>query len=129
MLRLFVSLYLAVVVGLLSINWISETLWLYLSQHINHSNISQQHSSTSTQYIPDELKHTFALVKSLPDLIQTNESKRERFEQQTGIELAIFSESDLVWLEEQKALLNEGEPIVTYNQQEQWLVYVKSTKS
>jgi two-component system OmpR family sensor kinase len=126
MLRLFVSLYLAVVLGLLTISWISETLWLYLSQHVNTSNITHKKTSLPTQYIPAELTHTLALAKSLPVLIQADENKRQLFEKQTGLDLTFFSENDIVWLTEQKALLQQGKPIVTYNQQDQWIIYIKS---
>jgi len=128
MFRLFISLYLAVVFGLLTINWISETLWLYLSQHVNTSSMTQKNSSSLTQFIPVELTHTFTLAKSLPDLIQADENKRVLFEKQTGIDLVFFSEDDLMLLSEQKVLLQQGEPIVTYNQQEQWIIYIKSAQ-
>jgi len=128
MFRLFVSLYLAVVIGLLTINWASETLWLYLSQHINTSSISQKESSLPSQFIPAELTHTMALAKSLPVLIQADENKRQLFEKQTGLALSIFSEHDIAWLEEQEALLQQGEPLVTYNQKEQWVIYIESAQ-
>ncbi|MBL4764660.1 MAG: hypothetical protein JKX67_05195 [Colwellia sp.] len=126
MFRLFVSLYLAVVIGLLTINWISETLWVYLSQHVNTSNIAPNKTSIPTQFIPAELTHTLALAKSLPVLIQADENKRKLFEKETGIALSFFSEDDMVWLAEQQALLQQGMPIITYNEQEQWLIYIKS---
>ncbi|NQY88414.1 MAG: hypothetical protein HRT51_11840 [Colwellia sp.] len=126
MFRLFVSLYLAVVIGLLTINWISETLWVYLSQHVNTSNIAPNKTSIPTQFIPAELTHTLALAKSLPVLIQADENKRKLFEKETDIALSFFSENDMVWLAEQQALLQQGMPIITYNEQEQWLIYIKS---
>jgi two-component system OmpR family sensor kinase len=128
MLRLFVSLYLAVVVGLLTINWVSETLWLYLSQHVNIPSITLKNSSFPTQYIPAELTHTMALAKSIPVLIQADNNKRQLFEKQTGLGLTFFSENDIVWLAEQKTLLQQGKPIVMYNQQEQWVIYIQSTQ-
>jgi two-component system OmpR family sensor kinase len=128
MFRLFISLYLAVVFGLLTINWISESLWLYLSQHLNTSNTTQKNTSLPTQFIPDELTYTLALAKSLPVLIQADENKREQFERQTGIDLKFFSENDIAWLPEQEVLLQLGEPIVTYNQQEQWVIYINSAE-
>jgi len=126
MLRLFISLYLAVVLGLLTINWISETLWLYLSQHVNTTSTVHNKTSLPTQFIPAELTHTLALAKAIPVLIQADEDKRELFEEQTGIALSFYSESDIAWLAEQKAILQQGEPIVTYNQQEQWVIYIES---
>ena len=128
MLRLFVSLYLAVVLGLLTINWISETLWLYLSQHVNTASSSHNKTTLPTQFIPTELTHTLALAKSLPVLIQGDEQKRDLFEQQTDIELTFFSENDIAWLPDQKALLQQGEPLITYNHQEQWVIYIKSAQ-
>ena len=128
MLRLFVSLYLAVVLGLFTINWISETLWLYLSQHVNTASSSHNKTTLPTQFIPTELTHTLALAKSLPVLIQGDEQKRDLFEQQTDIELTFFSENDIAWLPDQKALLQQGEPLITYNQQEQWVIYIKAAQ-
>ncbi|GAA6173555.1 ATP-binding protein [Colwellia sp. KU-HH00111] len=127
MLRLFISLYLAVVLGLLTINWISETLWQYLSQQVNSASVSPEQPRQPAQYIPAELTHTLALAKSLPGLIQANEKKIALFEQQTGITLNFFAESDISWLPDQQMLLQQGEPLVTYNHQEQWVIYVKST--
>lgn len=128
MLRLFISLYLAVVLGLLTINWISETLWFYMSQHVNTPSVTEKKPSLPAQYIPAELTHTLALAKSLPVLIQADENKRQLFENQTGLGLTFFSENDIVWLTEQKALLQQGKPIVTYNQQEQWVIYIQSVQ-
>lgn len=126
MLRFFISLYLAVVFGLLTINWISETLWVYLNQQVNSTNSTHQETSLPTQFIPTELTHTLALAKALPVLVQADENKREQFEEQTGLALSFFYEDDIAWLAEQKALLEQGEPIVTYDQQEQWVIYIKS---
>ena len=128
MLRLFVSLYLAVVLGLFTINWISETLWLYMSQHVNTSSSTHNNTTLPTQFIPTELTHTLALAKSLPVLIQGDEQKRDLFEQQTDIALNFYSENDIAWLPDQKALLQQGEPLITYNQQEQWVIYIKSAQ-
>ena len=128
MLRLFVSLYLAVVLGLFTINWISETLWLYMSQHVKTSSSSLKKTTLPTQFIPTELTHTLALAKSLPVLIQGDEQKRDLFEQQTDIALNFYSENDIAWLPDQKALLQQGEPLITYNQQEQWVIYIKSAQ-
>lgn len=126
MFRLFISLYFAVVFGLFTINWISETLWEYFSQRITISANTPQSPSLPTQFIPTELIHTVALAKSLPVLIKMDESKRQLFEQQTSIDLLFFAEDEIEWLEEQKVLLQQGEPLVTYNQQGQWVIYIKA---
>ena len=110
MLRLFVSLYIVVVLGLFTINWGSEWLWRQLTPD-NH-NI---------------LHSTLILAKAIPVMINGKQNKRLEFQQKTGLTLNFLSINDIAWLSEQKAQLHLGEAVVTYNSQGQPIIYLKSS--
>ena len=74
MIKLFISLYLAVVISLLTINWGAELLWLSLSTKDNHA----------------ELQHVVKLAKIIPSLIQNNPENITRFTEETGLALSIL---------------------------------------
>jgi len=110
MIRLFFSLYIAVVVGLVSINWGTEWLWRHLTPEIDNT-----------------LASTLLLTKAIPALVNGQQEKRIEFQQQTGIALNFLLLDDIAWLSEQKRQLNLGDAIVTYNNQGQPLIYLQST--
>lgn len=125
MFRLFLSLYLAVVVGLLTINWGSELLWRYLmGNHLAVSSSSEEHPQLSI-----ELQHSLALAKSLPALIQQDKNKLKTFSQHSGIDLAILSMNDIAWLATQQQQLETGQALVTYNQDDSIYIYTKAGNS
>lgn len=109
MIRLFISLYIAVVVGLFTINWGSEWLWRQLTPE-NHNG----------------LQNTLLLTKALPLLVGVQQNKRIEFQQKTGITLKFLAIDDIAWLIEQKEQLNLGEAVVSYNNQGQPLIYLES---
>ncbi len=109
MIRLFISLYIAVVLGLFTINWSSEWLWRQLTPD-NHNT----------------LQSTLMLAKAIPGLIDGKQNKRTEFQQQTGLLLTFLSMSDVAWLTEQKQQLQLGDTVVTYNNQGQAMIYLKS---
>ncbi len=78
MIRLFISLYIAVVVGLFTINLGSEWLWRQLTP--DTSNI---------------LKNTLMLTKAIPSLVNAQQDKRVEFQQQTGLALNFLFVDDI----------------------------------
>ncbi len=113
MLKLFISLYLAVVIGLLTINWASELLWLSLSNEDNHT----------------DFQHVIKLAKALPSLIENKPSQINRFTQDTGLSLSIIQLEDIAWLTTQKQRLLQREIVINYNSEDQALFYVKSSEN
>ena len=109
MIRLFISLYVAVVLGLFTINWGSEWLWRQLTPDTHNV-----------------LQSTLALAKAVPTMINGEQTKRIEFQQKTGLSLNFLSIDDVAWLAEQKIRLTLGEPVVTYNNQGQPLIYLIS---
>lgn len=110
MIKLFISLYLAVVIGLLSINWGSEWLWSSL-----------QGKSELT-----ELQHAITLTKALPALIQSKAENIEKFEKSTGLSLSIMQLDDIAWQLEQQQILTQGDVVISYNNNDQPLFYIKA---
>ena len=115
MIKLFISLYLAIVIGLLSINWGSELLWQHLTLTDESENIS-------------EIQQAVNIAKALPALIGNDTEKVQLFTQQSSIALAIISLDDIAWLSEQKSRLLEGEAVVIYDHQQRPLIYLHANK-
>ncbi|MCJ8295184.1 MAG: ATP-binding protein [Colwellia sp.] len=111
MIKLFISLYLAIVIGLLSINWGSELLWQHLTLTDESENIA-------------EIQQAVNIAKALPALIGNDTKKVQLFTQQSSIALAIISLDDIAWLSEQKSRLLEGEAVVIYDHQQRPLIYL-----
>ena len=108
MIRFFISLYLAVVLGLLAINWGTEWLWQQLNQ--------QQSNEITTKLL---------LSKALPNLIAGDRNKIKQFQSDTGFNLKQLALDDIAWLEQQKHALNKGEAIVSFNQNQQAIIYIQ----
>ena len=108
MLRLFISLYLAIVIGIYAINWGSEVLWQNLATPAN-----EQHQ---------QLKQ---LIKTLPSLLQQNQAKKQHFEQKSGLSLNYLEFDDVAWLPEQKSALVSGEVVTTYTGRQTLMFYIK----
>ena len=93
--RLFVNLYLVIILGLLSINWLSEQLWQQLIE--SEDSESQQ------------LHHLEQVAKILPLLQeQQSESKESiisKLSKSLDVQIEAFPMSDFYWLEDQKEKL------------------------
>ena len=101
MIKLFISLYLAIVIGLLTINLGSELLWQHLTLTDKNENIA-------------EIQQAVKIAKALPALIGNDAKKVQDFTRKTSIELAIISPDDIAWLSEQQTKLLKGEAVVIY---------------
>jgi two-component system, OmpR family, sensor kinase len=113
MLRLFISLYLVIILGIAAINWASENIWLLLS--------SQQEHVLSQDILPIE-----QLAQALPFLIK-NRQEFELLKQNSSLAINEIPVNDVAWLETQLVELNQGKSVVSYNQFNQAIVYIKSS--
>jgi two-component system OmpR family sensor kinase len=116
MIKLFISLYLAIVIALLTINWGSELLWQHLTLTDEGENIA-------------EIQQAVSIAKALPALIGNDAKKVQAFTQQSSIALAIISLDDIAWLSQQKARLLNGEAEVIYDHQQRPLIYLQGNNS
>ena len=113
MIKLFISLYLAIVIALLTINWGSELLWQHLTLTDETENIA-------------EIQQAVNIAKALPALIENDAKKMQIFSQQSNIGLAIISVDDIAWLSEQRTRLLKGEAVVMYDRQQRPLIYLQA---
>ena len=111
MIKLFISLYLAIVIALLTINWGSELLWQQLTLNDESENIA-------------EIQQAVSFAKALPALVGNDAKKVQLFTQQSNMALAIISLDDIAWLSEQKSRLLAGEAVVIYDHQQRPLIYL-----
>ncbi|KGJ94889.1 ATP-binding protein [Colwellia psychrerythraea] len=116
MIKLFISLYLAIVIALLTINWGSELLWQHLTLTDETENIA-------------EIQQAVNIAKALPALIENDAKKMQVFSQQSNIGLAIISVDDIAWLSEQRTRLLKGEAVVIYDRQQRPLIYLQAGNS
>ncbi|WP_057830342.1 ATP-binding protein [Colwellia sp. TT2012] len=116
MIKLFISLYLAITIGLLTINWGSELLW----QHLTLTDESENSA---------EIQQAIRFAKALPALIENDAKKAQLFAQQSSIALAIIPLDDIAWLSKQKARLLRGEAVVIYDHQQRPLIYLQENNS
>jgi two-component system OmpR family sensor kinase len=123
--RLFVNLYLVIILGLLSINWLSEQLW---QQFIESDNSEIQ-----------QLHHLEQVAKILPLLqgqqSQSKESKESKesiiskLSKSLDVQIKAVPMSDFYWLEDQKEKLMSGQVLRNYNEQDNVIFYVKFLES
>jgi len=113
MIKLFISLYLAIVIALLTINWGSELLWQQLT-------LTDENESTA------EIQQVVNFAKTLPILIGNDVKKVKDFTQKSNIALSIISVEDIAWLSEQKLALLKGEAVILYDHQQQPIIYLQA---
>lgn len=106
--RLFVSLYFAIILGILLIGWGSDKIWEYV----------QPSSDTDIERIAK-------LSKSLVPLLNNNVLSLKELSQQLGMEIELFDADQIAWLEADEKKLNMGEPILTYNADNQLTIILK----
>ena len=114
--RLFVNLYLVIIVGLLSINWLSEQLWQQFVE--SEPPVSQQWHQLEQ------------VAKVLPLLLkgssQPNKLIMSKLSKTLNAPIITAPMSDYSWLEEQKSQLMLGKVILNYDEQDNVIFYVKS---
>lgn len=112
MIRLFISLYLVIIIGLLTINWGSEFLWRQYAQHDS-----------------SEIQHVISISRALPTLLNDDKKLQKQFASITGIPLSVIETDDIAWLAQQEVRLDKGEAIVVYDHNDRPLIYIKSNNN
>ena len=110
MTRLFVSLYFAIILGILLIGWGSDKIWEYTQP------------STDT-----DIEKIAKLSKSLLPLLNNNVLSLTELSQQLDMDLELFDADQIAWLQADEKKLNMGEPILTYNAENQQTIILKLT--
>jgi two-component system OmpR family sensor kinase len=117
--RLFVNLYLVIILGLLSINWLSEQLWQQFIES-KYSESQQWH-------------HLEQVAKILPLLqgqkSKSNESIISKLSKSLDVPINVAPMNDFYWLEEQKEKLMSGQVLRNYDEQDNVIFYVKFLES
>lgn len=108
MLRLFVSLYVVIVLALFSINWGSEQVWRYFvdEQETAHQELT-------------------SIVKALPHLI-LSEHQAISFQRYSDYPLTTINMSDISLPQAQLTELQKGQVVVSYDDNDQKLLFVQA---
>lgn len=113
--RLFINLYLVIIIGLLSINFISEQLWQQF--------VESEHSENQ------QWQHLEKIVKVLPLLNnaqkQPNESIISTLSAELDIPIKTASIKDYSWLEDQQQKLMAGQVVHNYDEHDNVIFYIK----
>lgn len=113
--RLFINLYLVIILGLLSINWLSEQLW---QQFIATDNAESQ-----------QWHYLEQVTKILP-LLQGQKSQSSKaiiskLSKALNVPISTTPMTDYYWLDEQKEQLMSGQVVRNYDEQNNVIFYVK----
>lgn len=122
-----------IILGLLSINWLSEQLWQqFITSEIGSSAIGGAENSDDLQ-----LHYLTQITKMLPLLTSTQadpnfEIKKSALAQlSTALKIPIETKlmSDYSWLAEQKEKLINGDVVLNYDEKDYAIFYVKDANS
>ena len=131
--RLFINLYLVIILGLLSINWLSEQLWQqFVASEVGASAMGGAENTDDLQ-----LHYLSQITKMLPLL---NRAQADSFAQRENPTIAKLSSdlnipittklmSDYSWLDDQKEKLINGDVVLNYDKQDNAILYVKFANS
>jgi len=113
--RLFINLYLVIILGLLSINWLSEQLWL---------------NFVASEPLPEQQWHYLEKVaKFLPLLSaensQSNSDIVNKLSTTLNVPITIVPMNDFSWLSEQTEKLLAGDVVLNYDEKGNVIFYVK----
>lgn len=117
--RLFINLYLVIILGLLSINWLSEQLWQQFVESKYAGNQQWHHLEQVTKILP--------LLQGQKS--QSKESIISELSKALDVPIKTAPMSDFNWLTEQKEKLILGEVLRNYDEQDNVIFYVKFFKS
>ena len=109
MIRLFISLYLFVIISISAINWCSEYLWRQLDD------------LPSSQVV---------LVEKVANIIALtlNENNLLALEQRLGITISPINHSDIAWLDWQEKALHNNRPVLTIDENNCIYAYITRNK-
>ncbi|NQZ86878.1 MAG: ATP-binding protein [Colwellia sp.] len=117
--RLFVNLYLVIMLGLLSINWLSEQLWQQF--------IESEHSQSQQLHPLEQVAKILPLLQGQKS--QSKESIISKLSKSLDIQIKTAPMNDFYWLEEQKEKLMSGQVLRNYDEQDNVIFYVKFLES
>lgn len=100
MLRLFISLYLFIVIGLYAINTCAEWLW--------------QHVDNTTEISNTKLDIVLSILPRLLELPETFDNEQLASLSHDKVKLSSFAVNDIAWLPEQQARLLSGQVVSSY---------------
>lgn len=109
MLRLFISLYLVIILGISLINSATEYLWQQIAPE----------EQNELSFLTDVIESTSSLISNDLEFIQ--------YQQQTNFTLTKVAINDIAWLDEQQKRLHSGKSVVIYTPAEALIVYIKSS--
>lgn len=117
--RLFINLYLVMIIGLLSINLLSEQLWQKFVDPDSAESQQWQHLEKITKTLPLLNLETPQSAEATINIISTA----------LEVEAKTVPMSDFSWLKEQEEQLMSGQVIHNYDEQDNVIFYVKSLQS
>lgn len=112
MFRLFISLYLVIVVGIISINYSTEYLWRVFTENTKEDFAEHKEQS--------QLK---SIIKTLPTLLN-DQAQKVYFKEHSGLIFSEFPFTDIAWLAAQKKSLLNHEVVTSFSDDNQLLFYV-----
>jgi len=104
-----------IIVGLLSINWLSEQLWQHFVESKTSENQQWHHLKQVAKILP--------LLQEEP--LQSKASIVNKLSKALDVPIDIVSMNDFSWLADQKEQLISGEVILNYDEQDNVIFYVK----
>lgn len=110
--RLFIHLFVVIIVGLLSINWLSEYLW--------------------QQWRPPQTKEHQILAQTLTVLSEqavSNHQTLSELQQKLPYPLNTIKYKDVAWLENQKQALKEKRYIIGYDANDYLIIYIQTNSN
>lgn len=113
--RLFINLYLVIIIGLLSINWLSEQLWLHFVDAEIPANQQWHHLEKVAKFLP--LLHQ--------EKSQSADSTIKLLSTALEVPIVVAPMSDFSWLSEQEEKLLSGNIVLNYDEQDNVILYVK----
>lgn len=108
-----------IIIGLLSINWLSEKLWQHFVESESAANQQWQHLEKMIKVVP--LLNT--------NTIHARSSVIETLSSTLDVPIVKASMNDFSWLHEQEVKLLAGEVVLNYDKQDNIIFYVKAMES
>jgi two-component system OmpR family sensor kinase len=119
--RLFVNLYLVIILGLLSINWLSEQLWQQFIESESADSQQWHHLEQVAKILPLLQREKSESTEST----ESTESIISKISKSLDVPIETAPMSDYYWLDEQKNRLMSGEVVRNYDEQNNVIFYIK----
>ncbi|GHE86415.1 ATP-binding protein [Thalassotalea profundi] len=125
--RLFIHLFVVIVIGLFSINWLSEYLWQQWHQEQSSEHQSLIQALTALTLVTDNLTDDTLPTNTGQNNFATQSLKN--IQQQLAMPVNIIKSKDIAWLEQQKQVLTHKQSLIGYDSNDNLIVYIKSKKN